>query len=291
MTQAALMQSSETGAKAATSRIADLRASLEARRAATKELREGGARQSASKSDWTRHLGSQDLRAAIESEKDMGPLEAELAALEAVAKPTTGDIFGAQGMLIYAVARSLLISIMGIFMFSATGTLLRAAREQGRNGHVVTGHEVRNFENETSPSMEIDQNEAQNQREQTADLTQPLMPAISSNPPMESPLLTQENEPSEPEVEVLQLENEDSAGPGDEELNLENENRLHLELDQGEVRYQRVLAAIRAREIRPTVLEVRALEKMGAAGATAILARLEREGVTVRSGRTWQLVE
>jgi hypothetical protein len=63
------------------------------------------------------------------------------------------------------------------------------------------------------------------------------------------------------------------------------------EPDQVEARYQRVLAAVRAGVIRPTVLGVRSIEKVGASGATAILARLELEGVTVRNGRTWQLHE
>ena len=178
MTQAALMQSSETTAMAATSRVAELRTGIDAQRAAAKALRDGGALQAASKHDWTRHLGGLDLRAALETERSIAPMATELAHLEATAKPTMSSIFGAQGMLAYAVARTVLVAIMGIFMFSAAGALVRAAREIGAN------------EREIEPVP-------------TTTTVLHLVPTIPAIPPMKKPLSISEIDLEiEPEIDM-----------------------------------------------------------------------------------------
>ncbi len=128
MTQATLVQASHAVATASTTRITDLRASIDNQRSAALGLRDGGTLQSASSNSWTRHLGAVALRSALEVEQNLLPLAAELAQLEAKVQPTMTDVLGAQGMLAYTVVRALLISIMGLVMFGAAGALLRAAR-------------------------------------------------------------------------------------------------------------------------------------------------------------------
>jgi hypothetical protein len=54
-------------------------------------------------------------------------MAAELAKLQAGAKPTMGSVLGQTGTQIYGIIRGLLISAMGLVMFSAAGALVREA--------------------------------------------------------------------------------------------------------------------------------------------------------------------
>lgn len=138
ITQVALNQSATAGATANNTRTKDLRASIDNRRAAAQSLRSNGAMQSASANSWTRTLGATALRDALKVEQDIAPLAIELARLESTERPSITTALGEQGMLAYSVARALLISAMGLLMFSAAGTLLRQVR--GKQSAVTGEH-------------------------------------------------------------------------------------------------------------------------------------------------------
>ena len=125
VTQVALVKTGETSASAASTRIADLRASIDSRRAAAAALQVNGIRQSDSIHGFNRAAGALALRESLDAETAIAPLAVELAALEASKRPTLTDVLGTQGMLAYTVARALLISVMGLVMFGAAGALLR----------------------------------------------------------------------------------------------------------------------------------------------------------------------
>lgn len=125
ITQAAIDQASEVEATSKATRIQELKASIESRRAAAKGLRENGQTQSASANAWTRTLGAVALRDALKVEEQIAPLSTELAQLQAATKPTMASVLGQGGMHAYGIVRGLLISTMGLVMFSAAGALLR----------------------------------------------------------------------------------------------------------------------------------------------------------------------
>lgn len=125
VTQAAIDQASEVEANSAAMRIQELKASIESRRAAAKGLRSNGEAQSASSNAWTRTLGAAALRDALKVEEKIAPLSDELATLQAASKPTMASVLGQRGMHAYGMVRGLLISAMGLVMFSAAGALLR----------------------------------------------------------------------------------------------------------------------------------------------------------------------
>lgn len=127
VTQAAIDQASEVEASSASQRIRELQQSIESRRAAAKSLRANGETQSASSNSWTRTLGASALRDALRVEDQIAPMAAELAKLQASAKPTMGSVLGQTGTQIYGIIRGLLISAMGLVMFSAAGALVREA--------------------------------------------------------------------------------------------------------------------------------------------------------------------
>lgn len=124
-TQVTLLQTSEAGATAIATRIQNLTVSIDQRRLAAKTLRDNGAKQSESANAWTRTLGAGALRDALKVEQAIEPLASELAQLQSSVRPTMSTILGSTGMLIYSVARALLISVMGLVMFATAGALLR----------------------------------------------------------------------------------------------------------------------------------------------------------------------
>lgn len=127
-TQIALARTSENAHASIGSRISNLEQTIAAQRASAAALRAAGARDAESKYPWIRANSAETLRQAVAIERRMEPLSAELQKLHAQQRPTLKDALGDAGVLWYSVVRSLLISIMGLVMFGASGALLRAAR-------------------------------------------------------------------------------------------------------------------------------------------------------------------
>jgi hypothetical protein len=129
VTQVSLSKASQSIADSVETRISDMRISIESQRAVVAELRENAVRQSNSKYGVNRAAGATAFDRVLDAEKQIAVMALELAQLEATKKPTMTDVLGETGMLMYNVVRSLLISIMGLVMFGAAGSLLRASRD------------------------------------------------------------------------------------------------------------------------------------------------------------------
>lgn len=127
-TQVALARTSENAHASIGSRISNLEQTIAAQRASAAALRAAGARDAESKYPYIRANSAETLRQAVQIERRMEPLSAELQKLHAQQRPTLKDALGDTGVLWYSVVRSLLISIMGLVMFGASGAMLRAAR-------------------------------------------------------------------------------------------------------------------------------------------------------------------
>ena len=119
VTQVTLVKSSESVAGATSTRMANLQASIDSRRAAAAGLLANGVKQSGSIHGFNRSAGASALSQSIAADKQTGAMADELAALQAGKSPTLTDVLGESWMLVYAVARALLISMMGLVMFSA----------------------------------------------------------------------------------------------------------------------------------------------------------------------------
>ncbi len=127
-TQIALARTSENAHASIGSRITNLEQTIAAQRASAAALRAAGARDAESKYPYIRANSAETLRQAVQIERRMEPLSTELQKLHAQQRPTLKDALGDAGVLWYSVVRSLLISIMGLVMFGASGALLRASR-------------------------------------------------------------------------------------------------------------------------------------------------------------------
>lgn len=134
--QRALEHVSVAQAGAQSARAAGLRAAIDSQRATLEQLRDNGARQSASGNAWRQHLGATALRASLASEQQTQALEVELASLQATSRPTLTGVLGESGAAAFAAARALLIGVMGLVLLSAAGQLWAAGRAAAMPGQV-----------------------------------------------------------------------------------------------------------------------------------------------------------
>lgn len=129
LVQQGITRAADVGAEARQQRVIELRASITALRATAEELRNAAAASSQSKVLASRQSAAESLGAALETERLVQARTAELAELQAALRPTTTQILGEQGALAYSVTRGLLVSVAGLVLFGAAGSLLRAAGE------------------------------------------------------------------------------------------------------------------------------------------------------------------
>ncbi len=131
-TQVALVEASQAVARGQKTRIEELRLSISAQRAALASIQDAANRQSQSRHAWIREAGVDHVHKALTINAAVSAQAVELADLEAKVVPTTTDILGKQGMVVYALARSLLLVLIGVVLFSVAGALVRA-----RRGHLA----------------------------------------------------------------------------------------------------------------------------------------------------------
>lgn len=127
LTQATLAQGAQAQHQAQATRIAHLHSAIAAQQETVAALRTNGQTQSASQYAWIRQDGATTLRRAAELQTQTAPMAQELAKLQAQQRPTLDSTLGQTGMLVYTVARAVLICVMGLVMCAAAGALLRAA--------------------------------------------------------------------------------------------------------------------------------------------------------------------
>lgn len=128
VTQVALVRTAQASHQGHATRVVELRASIASQRATVATLRETAAHHAVSRNTWVRESGAKVARQALDAETRLVDQVDELARLEAAAVPTLADTLGEAGMIAYAVARSLLVVLMGVVLFGVAGALLRVRR-------------------------------------------------------------------------------------------------------------------------------------------------------------------
>lgn len=128
MTQQGITKAADYTAQATDSRAKQLAESIAAQRAGAAALRDAGVQSSKSIFAPSREQGAASVRQSLEIEQQLAAKADELARVQADRKPTTTELLGETGAMLYATARGLLVSIAGLVFFGASGSLLRAAR-------------------------------------------------------------------------------------------------------------------------------------------------------------------
>lgn len=141
--QRALEHVNVAATTAQAAQAAGLRAAIDSQQAALEQLRDNGARQSASDKGWRQHLGAAALRDSLAGQQRLQALEAELATLQGGIRPTLTSVLGQSGAEAFAAARALLIGVMGLVLMSAAGQLWAAGRTASRPAEVASPAQAR----------------------------------------------------------------------------------------------------------------------------------------------------
>lgn len=294
VTQSTLSRNADTLAASNVTRITQLRTSIAMQRAAADSLQSNGAAQSASDNSWTRQVGAKALRESIELTAGIAPLVLELATLESGKRATMTDVLGEQGVIWYAVARAMLISIMGLVMFGAAGALMRAGR--GDDAKLVPT--VAQVIKKTAGFDAVSATPAGFKSSvpsrawavplaAVAAITSPVvsaMPATSQAVP---------NVDATEKIAKIEIETKIESSISKKKIVKAKIEAPRLKIspkaELAESRYQRVREAVACGACKPAILDVKALAGVGGEAAMVMLARLENEGVTVRTGRFWSV--
>ena len=134
--RASIVVAGQSSTAASTQRVADLRASIDSLRATAGSLRQSAARQSTSLIASSRADGSASLRRVLEADQRAEALSEELAGALRAKAPAEADIWG-PWMPWKAFAESLLISLVGLLMFTLAGEMVRAARDALADHHAA----------------------------------------------------------------------------------------------------------------------------------------------------------
>lgn len=293
ITQVALTQSSTAGSTGVATKISELRVSIQNLRSAADGLRRNGNTQSSSTSAWTRSLGAAALRDAMNVELRIIPMSTELSRLESSERPTMTGVLGAQGMLAYSVARALLISIMGLTMFAASGALLRQARSTASTANTsststppstVTSTVASTPDSAVQPKPGLSVARAFHVRSHMSNFGLFSLPlaTLSMAPVAAQPL---------PSIAVQGDTNAHDVGPhGKPQIASDTLASIPTrQVEAAVTRYQMLVEQVRSGTVKPSVRGVQAVVECGTLVARQYLCQLETDGVTQRAGRGWEL--
>lgn len=322
-TQIALARTSENTHASIGSRISNLEQTIAAQRASAAALRAAGARDAESKYPWIRQQSAETLRQAVAIERRMEPLSAELQKLHAQQRPTLKDALGDTGVLWYSVVRSLLISVMGLVMFGASGALLRAARA----GRALPAPAAQ--PDTAVPGSALPQSATVAQQHTSAapanalpaDAPQPLFGAGLGNwgkvgavgaaaltpvaafaapsPLAQAP--AQQHSGAEmastdsTSASTVAQEGGSTVWSTVQHASSTAQQPVQAQFDaieaQRDTRYDHLKAGVAVGAIKPSVRGLQAVAKMGTATARAYLAQMADDGVIVRAGQGYTLVQ
>lgn len=313
VTQVTLVKSSEAMAGSVLTRIADLRTSIESRRASAAGLRQNGAQQSVSIFAASRAAGAESLRRSIEIDQQIEPLAAELAHLQAGKTATLTDVLGKSGMLIYSVSRAMLISVMGLVMFGAAGALLRSLRTPTATVAPVAPTSYRQAETvapKNAPAGIAFPRSFAAAGLPLAAMAAPMAYAAPAAPHVPVTVPSQAHsseieqshlmEPKQSHLAALAADGINQAHQVDPVKRTQKRARVTTSVPDGAkidagttgkaaTRYNRIKAAVQAGELKPSIRAIQAAEGGGGIVVRRYLHQLEADGVTVRAGLGWAL--
>ena len=317
VTQYLLVRGADAHSQGADGRIRHLQATLAGQQQAAAALRANAERDGASPYAWIRQNGAATLREATALDARTAPLARELAQLQAERRPTLTDALGEPGMLAYSVARALLISVMGLVMFGASGALLRASRPSSRppypaaptSATATAGTATGPAAATGSPSGPAPHGFAHGQQATPAGASATVpyptsaalrrwaaagvpiaaIPSAFAAPTVtiEAPVMTATGttQTVTPPTVTLPAVTADTVTGSATTGQPPRAKTVTASTATTRVRYERIRAGIEAGTITPSVRAVQTAEGGGTAEVRACLRRLEQDGILVRTGQ------
>lgn len=297
--QATLVRGSDAKQQSSSIRIAHLEATIQQNRKVSSALVATGMKSGESQFAPSRSEGARALREAAQIEQRNAELSAELAKLQAAQVQTLTSTLGETGMIWYSVTRSVLVVVMGLVMFASAGALLRASRSQPTAQRVAQESPTRPVFThgvEAAPAgvpqgfptasrwlaagVPLAAIHATTLAATGVTVTEPNPAAVSHAPssnvtPIPEETVTPESQSSHknsPKKATVEVGSKRDSGVGP--------------LDGH--RYRRIVKAVRAGKLTPSVRAIQAAEGGGTSTVRAYLQEMEREGLIVRDGRGYK---
>lgn len=266
LTQAQLAESAQAARLAQRTRIDILSGSIKSQRDTLAAMRDNANLQTQSRYAWIREDGAKTLRAAVAAEPAIDRQAAELATLQAAQRPTMVDVLGERGMILYSAARSLLIAVMGAVMCGAAGTLWRFSRATNADTPAAAGQAA---------------GQAPAAAPKTMHGSYPVVAMAGALRGIAVPANTVRIRPFQIET-ATRLQVAATSVPAPEGRG-EPETAAEVRPAR-DTRFERVRAAIRSGEIRPSVRAVAEFCAAGQRVATRYLRELEAAGEIRKEG-------
>ena len=286
---------------ASTQRAADLRTSIDSLRATATSLRQSAARQSTSLIAASRADGSDSLRRAIEADQRADALSAELAAALRAKAPAEADIWG-QWMPVKAFAESLLISMVGLLMFTLAGEMVRAARDAFADRRAArpaapapAPTAAPQPKQATLPSW---RQSMPRPHPGYAAVTLPLASfamAQPTPPAISVPAACQQAQPATPKHSTAPAAKVSTASTVKAASTVRTAAPRKASAEAGTVardaaaRHARIRSAVVAGTLKPSVRSLQQYAGGGTLAARRILEQLASEGLIERAGQGWKL--
>ena len=308
--QVTLVRGGDAVHQSASSRIAHLEASIAQSRKTAEALVANGLRGSESPYPASRAAGAQALKDATKIEQRTTEMAAELVRLKAEQAPTLVTVLGEQGMIWYAVTRSVLVTGMGLVMFAAAGAMLRAGRAvkpalhaSGANAELSQKVEVAG--KATTQTPEAPAVYAQARRWSTAGVVPvaatasaafaspmhlpvvPSVPASSYSAPVARVHAPEDLAPK-PKVEPP-VEPGSKATSEPVAMTVAQPVKPTSELTDS--RYLRLRDAVACGQLKPSVRALKAAQGGGTDTVSAYLQQMLSEGILDRQGQGYVLTE
>ncbi|WP_270956517.1 hypothetical protein [Burkholderia pseudomallei] len=268
LTQAQLAESAQAVRLAQRTQIDILSGSIKSQRDTLAAMRDNANLQTQSRYAWIREDGAKTLRAAVAAEPAIDRQAAELATLQAAQRPTMVDVLGERGMILYSAARSLLIAVMGAVMCGAAGTLWRFSRATNADTQAVA----------VAPAAA---GQAPAATPKTMHGSYPVVAMAGAFRGIAVPANTVRIRPFQIET-ATRLQVAATSVPAPEGRG-EPETAAEVRPAR-DTRFERVRAAIRSGEIRPSVRAVAEFCAAGQRVATRYLRELEAAGEIRKEG-------
>ncbi len=265
-TRLVLSDSAESAAVAHATRIENLQLAIEARKADADRVRAAGERQAASDHAWARHLGTLAIQKADTMEREIEPLRAALADLQASRRHTLQHALGPQLAQVHSIAMPVLVSSTGLVLFGVAGLMLRRTE----SGDAVPAHAVPVHRTAVPrgavPAVPQVVSPLHHWRSITAAVplaAVSVVPAAIASTVAESPV-----ESPEPTAAVRRAQD---TGTAEDD------------------RYQRLRTAVLAGEVKPSVRSIREAGYGGTDAVRRYLQQLASDGVIVKSGQGYTM--
>lgn len=311
--QVALVQTSDHQQAGTAGRIAQLQASIAGNRRAAAALVATGERSGQSLIASSRADGTQALRSAAQIEARNAALAAALAQLQAGQRPTLSSVLGKDGMVWYSVARSVLIVMMGLVMFSTAGALWRAARGlAAKTGPAPSAAPAESPKVAPSPTARAARWAAAGAALPAAAFAMPAAAAATAPPYLAAsysaplataPAIAPNQVQSVSATAPDSVQSSDHGGaiepPPTKQRTAPRKQRASVEvghkMDSGVgpedgYRYRRIRSAVQTGTLTPSIRAIQAEEGGGTEIVRAYLQQMVRDGVIERSGRGYKLV-